>query len=353
MADYEKWDEYYDGGFATGEPFNSSWEEYYSILHLEYDELDYKGQKTNVTVEQIMRDMNVKAADDKFLYGNETVAILLDYSKDISDRWKKGTILYCNGERTYSKEKDISNLSIVDKMLYNAKSIDKIRVRVFWKDVEKNYRLINGLFMLSNKPYQIEEEGKYRWIFPLFLVSKYNFHMPEKYCFYVEPQKIKKIQTGNKNNADEIDLIEFNEDARFDFDKSSISYKRAPQKKNDYRNIQEKKARSRRIAENALILADFKCEIDEEHFTFIRKKQNVPYTEAHHLVPLAYSDQFRYSLDVEENIVSLCSSCHKRIHYGKDAKELIRRLFSNRKELLEEAGIIISEEELFNMYGIY
>ena len=114
-----------------------------------------------------------------------------------------------------------------------------------------------------------------------------------------------------------------------------------------------KKARSRRIAENALILADFKCEIDEEHFTFIRKKQNVPYTEAHHLVPLAYSNQFRYSLDVEENIVSLCSSCHKRIHYGKDAKELIRRLFSNRKELLKEAGIIISEEELFNMYGIY
>ena len=102
-----------------------------------------------------------------------------------------------------------------------------------------------------------------------------------------------------------------------------------------YRNIQEKKARSRRIAENALILADFKCEIDEEHFTFIRKKQN------------------RYSLDVEENIVSLCSSCHKRIHYGKDAKELIRRLFSNRKELLKEAGIIILEEELFNMYGIY
>ena len=27
--------------------------------------------------------------------------------------------------------------------------------------------------------------------------------------------------------------------------------------------------------------------------------------------------------------------------------------FSNRKELLKEAGIIISEEELFNMYGIY
>ena len=41
MADYEKWDEYYDGGFATGEPFNSSWEEYYSILHLQ----KYTGKK--------------------------------------------------------------------------------------------------------------------------------------------------------------------------------------------------------------------------------------------------------------------------------------------------------------------
>lgn len=119
------------------------------------------------------------------------------------------------------------------------------------------------------------------------------------------------------------------------------------------RLIQEKIERSRKIAENALILANFKCEIDNEHFTFIRKNQNIPYTEAHHLVPLAYAELFNCSLDVEENIVSLCSTCHNQIHYGKDAELLIRKLYASRKELLRDAGIILSEQELLEMYGIY
>lgn len=77
----------------------------------------------------------------------------------------------------------------------------------------------------------------------------------------------------------------------------------------------------------------------------------MPYTEAHHLVPLAYSDLFNYSLDVEENIISLCSTCHNQIHYGKDSESLIKKLYANRKELLKEAGIVLSEQELLEMYN--
>lgn len=56
----------------------------------------------------------------------------------------------------------MNDLSIIDRMLFNADSIEKTKVRVFWKDGDKNYRFINGLFVLSKKPYQIEEEGKYK-----------------------------------------------------------------------------------------------------------------------------------------------------------------------------------------------
>ena len=101
-----------------------------------------------------------------------------------------------------------------------------------------------------------------------------------------------------------------------------------------------------------MLIADLKCEIDKKHITFVRKNQNVPYMEAHHLVPLAYADLFRYSLDVEENIVSLCSTCHNQIHYGKDAELLIKKLYSSRKELLRKVGIILSEKELLKMYDI-
>ena len=63
-------------------------------------------------------------------------------------------------------------------------------------------------------------------------------------------------------------------------------------------------------------------------------------------------DSFDVSLDREENIVSLCSNCHNEIHYGRDAKILIEKLYSDRKELLESIGISITFDELLEMYGI-
>ena len=74
--------------------------------------------------------------------------------------------------------------------------------------------------------------------------------------------------------------------------------------------------------------------------------------EPHHLIPMAFSDRFDVSLDVEENIVSLCSNCHNEIHYGKDARILIEKLYNQRKELLKNKKINITLEELFEMYGV-
>lgn len=108
--------------------------------------------------------------------------------------------------------------------------------------------------------------------------------------------------------------------------------------------------RDRKASINALSHAGFKCEFDSKHPTFIRKNSNKPYTETHHLVPMGYSDSFDVSLDVPENIVSLCSNCHNEIHYGKDAKRLVEKLYNERKEVLKSAGIDISLEELLKMY---
>ena len=69
------------------------------------------------------------------------------------------------------------------------------------------------------------------------------------------------------------------------------------------------------------------------------------------MIPMAFQDQFDVSLDVEENIVSLCSNCHNEIHYGRDADTLIRNLYSERKAVLEKAGIVISMSDLLALYG--
>ena len=35
------------------------------------------------------------------------------------------------------------------------------------------------------------------------------------------------------------------------------------------------------------------------------------YVEAHHLIPMGFQDDFSKSIDVEANIISLCTYCHK------------------------------------------
>ena len=67
---------------------------------------------------------------------------------------------------------------------------------------------------------------------------------------------------------------------------------------------------------------------------------------------MAFSDEFDVSLDIEENIVSLCSNCHNQIHYGKDAEALLKKLYDERKDALKKAGIIITFKRLLSMYNI-
>lgn len=110
--------------------------------------------------------------------------------------------------------------------------------------------------------------------------------------------------------------------------------------------------RNRDIAQYALTVAQHKCEIDSTHPTFIGKSRNLPYTEPHHLIPLAFSDNFDVSLDVVENIVSLCSNCHNQIHYGMDVELMLKELYESRKVQLERVGINISFEKLLWMYNV-
>lgn len=108
--------------------------------------------------------------------------------------------------------------------------------------------------------------------------------------------------------------------------------------------------RNKTKSSNALKKANYECEYNSNHKSFMRKKIEIRYTEPHHLVPMEFSDLFDHSLDVEENIVSLCSDCHNLIHYGKDRFLLLEKLYDERKELLKSVGININFEEIKQMY---
>lgn len=104
-------------------------------------------------------------------------------------------------------------------------------------------------------------------------------------------------------------------------------------------------------AADALIRANYKCEYDSNDRTFLRQNGK-PYTEPHHLIPLRCHKEFEYSVDVMENIVSLCSHCHNLLHYGRmhEKEAILYKLFNERKDALSRCGLAITFEKLLSFY---
>ena len=109
------------------------------------------------------------------------------------------------------------------------------------------------------------------------------------------------------------------------------------------RDIQKKK--------NALAHAGYKCEYNEKHQSFLSRATGLPYMEAHHLIPMEYYDSFDASIDIEENIVSLCPNCHREIHHGKNAAVIVKKLYEQRRPYLQKAGIEIFLNQLLVWYN--
>lgn len=180
-------------------------------------------------------------------------------------------------------------------------------------------------------------------------------HIEERYKYFeldtsVEPFELRKTDTWklevsadleNSEANDEADEVLVKDISRSDISKKVIEYTPIPEEKKKPKTLNGKwiPNRDRSRANNALARADFLCEYDKAHELFIRKSQPINYTEPHHLVPLKFDSLFEKSLDVEANIVSLCSNCHDLIHYGADAERVIRKLWEERKDELKAAGL--------------
>jgi hypothetical protein len=104
----------------------------------------------------------------------------------------------------------------------------------------------------------------------------------------------------------------------------------------------------------ALLLANFQCEYDNEHETFVSNTTSNNYVEAHHIIPIKYyyRDEFKVSIDNEANIVALCPTCHRCLHYGKfeEKKIILKYLYDKNVENLKKAGIEITFDRLLEMY---
>lgn len=99
---------------------------------------------------------------------------------------------------------------------------------------------------------------------------------------------------------------------------------------------------------------DYQCSVDPSHTSFIVKTGTHQFMEAHHLVPMAVQEEFEYTLDCKENLISLCPNCHRKIHHGTvdEVADLLRSFLTERRDQLEWAKIEVTQTQLKRYYGI-
>lgn len=106
------------------------------------------------------------------------------------------------------------------------------------------------------------------------------------------------------------------------------------------------------MAYTAISYAGFKCENNPSHETFKSAVTSEQFVEAHHLIPMEFQDEYEASIDVPENIISLCPNCHRAFHNSidKTKTELVKKFFKARKKALFEREIEIDENKLLEYY---
>lgn len=105
------------------------------------------------------------------------------------------------------------------------------------------------------------------------------------------------------------------------------------------------------ITRQVVQYADYRCEMDSEHQSFIDGRNNKPYMEGHHAIPLHYQGKFEHSLDIYANVVCLCPICHRKIHYGisEDRRLMMDEIWEKRIGRLNNCGISMSKTEFENL----
>jgi 5-methylcytosine-specific restriction protein A len=190
--------------------------------------------------------------------------------------------------------------------------------------------------------------------FIVVMKSKLIDTKPKTWEWTIREELVKAIEELNIFSDDSYsddDLVSDIENSDISSEAPSFEYSGKSKNKKEPVYVQNKYLypRSRKVSINALGHANYKCEFDNSHSTFTRRNSNLNYTEPHHLVPITYYNNFEVSLDVEENIVSLCCNCHKQVHLGQGFEVILEKLYNERKDLLKMVGIDISLDKLIKL----
>lgn len=235
---------------------------------------------------------------------------------------------------------------------------------LIWAVFNYNPRLTQSNSNKKNDQFRLDLKY-YIWNYWLFTPYKIDYYKSEKWNFkecikekiFFMDENYLNLSLPLKNKDRNIQI----NDLAIKLNKENITEEEKQKIINEYKienlsidNNDEIEYSSQNMKELAKQKADFMCEYNREHRTFISKSKNQQYVEAHHLIPFSERKKFDISIDIIENMVCLCPNCHRKIHLAIDSNkiELIRPLLITKLTSLNKMWINITEERLFNFYKI-
>jgi len=162
-----------------------------------------------------------------------------------------------------------------------------------------------------------------------------------------------------KNYRNQLDKQADSEDMEYQLDVSKAQPEDVPftpQQKPGYDTLRGKKRWRIKpgIAKKVLTESNFLCEINPmQHYTFKSEVTGENFVEAHHLIPMAFQDEFTWSLDIPAYSVSVCPNCHRLLHHATQVEriKIASLLLENRKNALYKMGISLTKDELTKFYN--
>jgi len=321
----------------------------------------YAGSYNQNNIGHELFNLNKNPVDDNF-YGycppGDGIAINKLGAKN-KDEFTDGILIVYVAKKKKSSDREIISFCL------NARAF---RVGQNGKDLNRNFIDKNGNENIST--YSIKSDNlsdlKSRLNKFEIKINDYNNKMfrmqriyggtypmlDEKIIAYIEEILENKVLLDNDNNEEQ-EEIQISEPASFDEILNSSNKPLTIVSSSQGKIV----AKDNRISKSALKEANFKCTVNSEHKTFLNK-HHTPYMEGHHLIPCTvtnseyYMGKFSKNIDCFENIVTLCPSCHRELHYGEwnSKSEKIKLIFIKYQLKLVRAGIIITEEELLSLY---
>ncbi len=355
--------------------------------------LKQKGQLQNLEVQKLMKNefLQEKSDDSSMLNKQDELARyfgLIDYSpaQKMRNITEKGLSFIDSYEESQKKTQEIIESTITNNSFSfgkdncavpTSKSVLQPPV-IFLRLIQElryitvkefSYALID-----ENKTFQeiIDDLSRFRW-------DETEINIPKKYKKFNDPkfpQFLEEIGILVSTRSGNTKIYIFDEVVEnSDFYKllketptkfNAIAEPATPSKENDEKvnhvlNSRTPKSKlntsnswhtSKKIKEAALKKANFCCEINQDHETFLREDGH-KFMEGHHVIPMSAQSHFdKINLDQEVNIASLCPTCHRSAHFAEKnhRKKIFENLFMSRKEAYLELGINENSTDIFKKF---